>query len=52
MTPDNKRLIEEARLVARVEAPDNLVSDGRRTLYSSGPAVFELNRRSGESRET
>lgn len=36
------RMIEEAPAIAAADAPDNLVSDGARTLFSSGGAVLEL----------
>jgi hypothetical protein len=34
--------IEEAPELLAVDAPDNLASDGRRILFSSGPSLFEL----------
>jgi hypothetical protein len=35
-------LLDKAEVVANVEAPDNLVHDGMRTVFSSGPALLAL----------
>jgi hypothetical protein len=40
LNPDNR--LEEAALVARAEAPDNLCRWGERLLFSSGGELFEL----------
>ena len=36
------RLLEEAPAVLTIKAPDNLATDGRRVLFSSGNAVLKL----------
>jgi hypothetical protein len=35
-------LLDEAEIVANIEAPDNLAHDGTRTLLTSGSAVLNL----------
>lgn len=45
------RALEEAAAVLAADAPDNLVSNGTRSFFSSGEIILELDTRSGKATE-